>query len=90
MGVPWFWSDQHNLKLQMAGLPMPGDEVVMRGDRQADRFSLFYLRDGAIAAAHSVNRPAEHMLSRKLIAGRMQIDPRQLQDESVDLKSLQG
>lgn len=89
-GVPWFWSEQHNLKLQMAGLPMPGDEVVLRGDQQADRFSLFYLRSGAIAAAHSVNRPAEHMLSRKLIAERASIDPHQLKDESVDLKSLRG
>jgi 3-phenylpropionate/trans-cinnamate dioxygenase ferredoxin reductase subunit len=89
-GVPWFWSDQHNLKLQMAGLPMPGDEVVTRGDMQADRFSLFYLREGAVAAAHSVNRPAEHMLSRKLIARRVRIDPRHLRDESFDLKTLQG
>ncbi len=89
-GVPWFWSDQHHLKLQMAGLPMPGDEVVLRGDRQTDRFSLFYLRGGAIVASHSVNRPAEHMLSRKLIAKRVRIDPRQLQDESVDLKTFQG
>lgn len=89
-GVPWFWSDQHNLKLQMAGLPMPGDKVVMRGDKQTDRFSLFYLREGAIVAAHSVNRPAEHMLSRKLIAKRASIDPQQLQDDSVDLKTLQG
>lgn len=89
-GVPWFWSDQHNLKLQMAGLPMPGDEVVIRGDQQTDRFSLFYMRNGAIVAAHSVNRPAEHMLSRKLIAKRARIDPGQLQDETVDLKSLQA
>ena len=89
-GVPWFWSDQHNLKLQMAGLPMPGDEVVTRGDMQANRFSLFYLREGAVAAAHSVNRPAEHMLSRKLIARRARIDQQRLQDESFDLKTLQG
>ncbi|SEB03900.1 NAD(P)/FAD-dependent oxidoreductase [Variovorax sp. YR216] len=89
-GVPWFWSDQHNLKLQMAGLPMPGDEVVARGDLQADWFSLFYLRDGAVVAAHSVNRPAEHMLGRKLIARRARIDPRQLRDESFDLKTFQG
>ncbi|MBB3181280.1 NAD(P)/FAD-dependent oxidoreductase [Variovorax sp. Sphag1AA] len=87
-GVPWFWSDQHNLKLQMAGLAMPGDEVIARGDMQTDRFSLFYLREGAVVAAHSVNRPAEHMLSRKLIARRVRIDPQQLSDESFDLKTL--
>lgn len=86
-GVPWFWSDQHKLKLQMAGLPMPGDQAVVRGEMQSDRFSLFYLRGGVLVAAHSVNRPAEHMLSRKLIAAGARIDPQQLQDESVDLKS---
>lgn len=87
-GVPWFWSDQHNLKLQMAGLAAAGDQPVLRGDMQADRFSLMYLRDGMLVAAHSVNRPAEHMLSRKLIAARMRIDPRTLQHESFDLKSI--
>jgi 3-phenylpropionate/trans-cinnamate dioxygenase ferredoxin reductase subunit len=88
-GVPWFWSDQHDLKLQMAGLPQPGDEAVLRGDMQSARFSLFYLRSGALVAAHSVNRPAEHMHSRKLIAARARIEPRLLQDPSVDLKSIQ-
>jgi len=87
-GVPWFWSDQHNLKLQMAGLAAAGDEAVVRGDMQADRFSLFYLRDGVLVAAHSVNRPAEHMLARKLIAARTRIGPDRLRDESFDLKSL--
>lgn len=84
--VPWFWSDQHTLKLQMAGLPMEADRPVIRGDMQADRFSLFYLRDGALAAAHSVNRPAEHMLSRKLIAASARFTAQELQDESFDLK----
>lgn len=85
-GVPWFWSDQHELKLQMAGVPMPGDRTVLRGDMHADRFTLFYLRDGAVVAAHSVNRPADHMQSRKLIAARARLTPEQLADESFDLK----
>jgi len=84
--VPWFWSDQFHLKFQMAGLPLPSDEVVLRGDMTTDRFSVFYLRDGAIAAAHSVNKPAEHMLSRKLIAERARFTASQLADESFDLK----
>lgn len=86
--VPWFWSDQYDLKFQMAGLPLPGDQAVLRGDMAGDRFTLFYLRDGALAAAHSVNRPAEHMLSRRLIAAGVQIAPEQLADGSFDLKSL--
>ena len=47
--VPWFWSDQFDLKFQMAGLPQPSDQAVLRGDMAGDRFTLFYLRDGALA-----------------------------------------
>ncbi|CAN7223052.1 FAD-dependent oxidoreductase [Pseudorhodoferax sp. LjRoot39] len=84
--VPWFWSEQHDLKLQMAGIPAHGDQTVLRGDMADDRFTLFYLRDGAVVAAHSVNRPAEHMLARKLIAGRAQIPAETLADPAADLK----
>lgn len=84
--VPWFWSEQHELKLQMAGIPAHGDETVLRGDMAEDRFTLFYLRDGAVVAAHSVNRPAEHMLARKLIANRAQIPAELLADPASDLK----
>lgn len=87
-GVPWFWSEQFDLKFQMAGLPAPGDVAVLRGDTASDRFSIYYLRDGAVVAAHSVNRPAEHMHSRKLIAAAARIAPQLLSDESVDLKTL--
>jgi 3-phenylpropionate/trans-cinnamate dioxygenase ferredoxin reductase subunit len=87
-GVPWFWSEQFDLKFQMAGLPAPGDIAVLRGDTASDRFSIYYLRDGAVVAAHSVNRPAEHMHSRKLIAAAARIAPQLLSDESVDLKTL--
>lgn len=84
--VPWFWSEQHDLKLQMAGIPAHGDETVLRGDMAEDRFTLFYLRDGALVAAHSVNRPAEHMLARKLIAQRARIPVETLADPAADLK----
>ena len=86
--VPWFWSDQHDLKFQMAGLPVAGDQSVLRGDMASDRFTLFYLRDGALVAAHSVNRPAEHMLARKLIAQGARIAPEALADTALDLKTL--
>lgn len=84
--VPWFWSEQHDLKLQMAGIPAHGDPTVLRGDMASDRFTLFYLREGAVVAAHSVNRPAEHMLARKLIANRAQIPAELLADPASDLK----
>lgn len=85
--VPWFWSEQHELKFHMAGLPMPGDQTVLRGELASDKFTLFYLRDGAVRAAHTVNRPAEHMLARKLIAVGARIAPDLLADPSTDLKS---
>jgi 3-phenylpropionate/trans-cinnamate dioxygenase ferredoxin reductase subunit len=85
--VPWFWSDQFDLKLQMAGIAVPGDETVVRGDMDGDRFSVGYVRGGVLAAMHSVNRPAEHMLARKLIAAQVRIAPQQLADPSFDLKA---
>lgn len=86
-GVPRFWSDQGDLKFQMAGLPAKGDQAVLRGDMGTERFSVFYLRHGEVVGAHSVNRPAEHMLGRKLVAARARPTPEQLADESFDLKA---
>ncbi|MDM0036934.1 FAD-dependent oxidoreductase [Variovorax sp. J22P271] len=86
--VPWFWSDQFDLKLQMTGLAAPGDDVVLRGDMASDRFSVFYLRQGTLVAAHSVNKPAEHMQSRKLIGARVRLAADQLADPSFDLKTV--
>ena len=84
--VPWFWSDQFDLKFQMTGLPMPGDETVMRGNMASEKFTLFYLRDGVLVASHTVNKPAEHMQSRKLIAAQARLTAAQLADASFDLK----
>ena len=86
--VPWFWSEQHDLRFQMAGLPASDDQVVLRGAPASDRFTVFYLRDDAVAAAHSVNRPSEHVLARKLIAQRSRISAAMLADPTADLKSL--
>lgn len=84
--VPWFWSDQFDLKFQMAGLTLPGDIPVVRGEVSADRFSVYYLREGVLAAVHSVNKPADHMLARKLIAAGAVYSPAELADLSFDLK----
>lgn len=66
--VPWFWSDQYDLKLQMVGLSHGHTHVVERGDRETGRFSAFYFRDGRLIAIDSVNRPADHMRGRRLLA----------------------
>ena len=84
--VPWFWSDQFELKFQMAGLATADDTAVLRGDMAADKFTLYHLRDGAIAAAHSVNKPAEHLQARKLIASGARVPPSRLADPAFDLK----
>jgi len=87
--VPWFWSDQYDLKLQMVGISGTHDQVVVRGQPQSARsFSVFYLKDGALIAADTVNRPADFMLAKKWVASRAQLDPAALADESVALKTL--
>jgi len=86
--LPWFWSDQFDLKIQMAGLHASGDEVVVRGDMGTEKFSVFYLRDGALVATHGVNKASEHMTARRLIAAGATATAAQLADESFDLKGL--
>ncbi len=86
--VPWFWSDQYDLKLQMTGLSRPGDSVVMRGDVAGRRFSACYLRGGVFVACHSVNMAKDFLQSKKLIAQKWRPDPAKLADGSVALKDL--
>lgn len=86
--VPWFWSDQYELKLQMVGLSQGYDRLVVRGDISGESFCAFYLKDGVVISADAVNRPQEFMLAKKLVAERVQADPAQLADEAIALKSL--
>ena len=86
--VPWFWSDQYNLKLQMVGLSRGHDAVAIRGDMAARAFTAFYLKAGAIIAADAVNRPAEFMMARKLVAAGAKAGVAVLEDAVFDLKSL--
>ena len=84
--VPWFWSDQYDLKLQMAGFPEAQDEAVLRGDPAERRFATFYLRQGRLAAVDAVNCPREFMAARQLLGKR--VDGRGLADPAADLKAL--
>ena len=86
--APWFWSDQYALKLQMVGLSQGHDACVLRGDLAAQKFIAFYLRDGAIIAADAVNRPADFVQAKRLVAAAARIDARTLADDSVSLKEL--
>jgi 3-phenylpropionate/trans-cinnamate dioxygenase ferredoxin reductase subunit len=86
--VPWFWSDQYDLKLQIAGLARAGDLTVMRGVPENRKFSVFHLRDGVVAAVEAVNAAPDYIVGRKLIAARAIIAPERLADLSVPVKSL--
>jgi 3-phenylpropionate/trans-cinnamate dioxygenase ferredoxin reductase subunit len=85
--VPWFWTDQYDIHLQMAGLPAGFDQAVTRGDPQTRKFSVFYFRTGKLCAVDSINRPADHLAARKLIGARTALSPDQAKDESFDLKT---
>lgn len=86
--VPWFWSDQYDVKLQMAGLSGGADRSVLRGSPDRGRFSLFHFRSRRLIAVDSVNRPADHMAARRLLAAGAPVTPDQAADESVDLRAL--
>lgn len=88
--VPWFWSDQYDLKLQMVGLSGGHDQQVLRGDPQTRSFMVFYFREGRLIAADAVNRAADFGVARKLVSAGASLDPATLADETVDLKSLAG
>lgn len=86
--IPWFWSDQYDLKLKMVGLSQGYDQLVVRGSLDSDSFSAFYLKDGLVLAADTVNRPPEFMLAKRIIAERLRLAPEQLADDSIPLKNL--
>ncbi len=86
--VPWFWSDQYDLKLQMVGLSEGYDDCVLRGDMEGGHFALFYLKGGVIIAADTVSDPKDFMVAKKLVAARVQASPDQLADSSTPLSAL--
>jgi 3-phenylpropionate/trans-cinnamate dioxygenase ferredoxin reductase component len=72
--VPWFWSDQYDLKLQIAGLGGPDDELILRGDPAARAFSCLHLRQGRLVALECINRGADFLAGQKLIRERAPLD----------------
>ncbi len=86
--VPWFWSDQGPYKLQIAGFSMPSDCVALRGDPKSGGFSSFCFAQGRLVGVESVNKPADHMVARRLLANATALSPEQARDVSFDLKAL--
>ncbi len=86
--VPWFWSDQYDLKLQFVGMSAADQQVVVRGDPESRSFAAFYLDEGRLAAVYAINSPREFMLSKKLIAGGARPDRAVLRDMKVPFREI--
>jgi 3-phenylpropionate/trans-cinnamate dioxygenase ferredoxin reductase component len=86
-GLPWFWSDQGDDKLQIAGLTTGYDEVVVRGDRAQRSFSAFCYKSGQLVGIESINRASDHVFGRKILGLNRSVEPQQAADLSFDLKA---
>ncbi|MDB9969804.1 FAD-dependent oxidoreductase [Porticoccaceae bacterium] len=83
--IPWFWSDQYELKLQMVGFSSDGEESVVRGDKSTNKFAVFHLKEGRVVAVDAVNSSKAFMLGKRLYG--KSVDVAALADESVELKA---
>jgi 3-phenylpropionate/trans-cinnamate dioxygenase ferredoxin reductase component len=86
-GLPWFWSDQGDDKLQIAGLTTGYDRVVVRGDQAQRSFSAFCYKSGRLVGVESVNRASDHVFGRKILGLNRSIEPEQAADPGFDLKA---
>jgi 3-phenylpropionate/trans-cinnamate dioxygenase ferredoxin reductase subunit len=86
--LPWFWSNQYDLRLQTAGLSFGYDSTVLRGDPAERSFSVVYLREGRVIALDCVNRTKDYAQGRKLVELRATVETAQLADTEVQLKEL--
>ena len=86
--VPWFWSDQYDIKLQIVGLSQGYDQAVVRGNPIDAEFSVFYLREGTLIAVDAINSPREYMMGRKLVTEHAKPDPARIADTGISVKEL--
>jgi 3-phenylpropionate/trans-cinnamate dioxygenase ferredoxin reductase subunit len=85
--VPWFWSDQRDLKLQIAGLVTGHDAAIVRGEPESRSFSVFCFRGGRLIGVESVSRPADHIAARRILAGEPRLSPEEAADPDFDLRA---
>jgi 3-phenylpropionate/trans-cinnamate dioxygenase ferredoxin reductase subunit len=83
--VPWFWTVQHGVRLQTAGVRHPEDDAIVRGEPAAGKFSVVYLRDGRLAAVDTIANLAEFRTAKRLIARGVRIDPVLAADPAIPL-----
>lgn len=88
--VPWFWSDQGDVKLQIAGLTAGHDEVLLAGEPDEGRFSVFCFREKVLVGIESVNRPADHMAGRRLLKHGVRLSPEDVTAAQFDVKAMEA
>lgn len=86
--TPWNWSDQYDLKLQIAGLPFDADQVLVRGDPASGKFAVFHLKGDQLQAVEAINSPPEFMMGKQLIGNRKPVSQTKLADPSVSMKEV--
>jgi 3-phenylpropionate/trans-cinnamate dioxygenase ferredoxin reductase component len=86
--LPWFWSDQGDLKLQIVGLSHGCDQWITRGDPQSRSFAVFGFREGRLAAVETINRPGDHMAARRILSANLPITQEQAANLEFDLRKL--
>ena len=86
--IPWFWSDQYDLKLQIAGLCIDYDDIIVRGNSDNRSFAVFYMKDNYMIASDCINCPGEHMMSRRIISDKIIVDKDRLSDVLIPIKEV--
>jgi 3-phenylpropionate/trans-cinnamate dioxygenase ferredoxin reductase subunit len=86
--TPWNWSDQYDLKLQIAGVAFDADEILIRGDPATARFAIFHLKAGVVQAVEAVNAPPEFMMGKQLIASHRPVARERLADVAISMKEV--
>ena len=86
--TPWFWSDQYDLKLQIAGLPFDVDRLIVRGDPATAKFAIFHLKGDQLQAVEAVNAPPEFMAGRQFIQNRKPISSERLANPAISMKEV--
>ena len=86
--IPWFWSDQYDVNIQLVGLPTDFEETVTRGERADGSFVEFYMKGGRIDGAAAINNPRDIRFAKRLMQAQKTVDPAALADPSVKLQAL--
>ena len=88
LDCPWLWSDQYNIKLQIAGLSTNYENFIIRGDERSEKFSVFYFKNDVLIAADAINSPPEFMTAKRLITAEAKVSPNWLADSDRSLKEI--